>query len=249
LKKLFIIGGVAVAVVVIGVLVLLGKINPIVKNGVEKAGPAILKASVTLDAAKISFFSGSGELQGFTVGNPESYKTTHAFSMDRLKIDLDVKSVTSDKIHIKNIIIDSPSIIFEGSFGKSNLSQLQANAAEFTGSGDGAGKREGSDGGGKKLLIDHVVIDNGSISVSMELLQGQKLTVPLPRLELKDIGKDKDANISEALGEILAAVNKAVIPAVQSGVSDIGGGVGKTGGALQEKTKQGMDKIKGLFGK
>ena len=249
MKKLFIIGGVVIAVVVIGVLVMLGKINPIVKSGVEKAGPTILKAPVTLDVVNISFFSGSGELKGFTVGNPEGYKTAHAFSMDRLKIDLDVKSVTSDKLHIRNIIINSPSIIFEGGYGKSNLSQLQANAAEFAGSGDGDGKKEGSDGGGKKLLIDHVVIDNGSISVSMGIMQGQKLTVPLPKIELKDIGKDKDASISDVLGEILAAVNKAVIPAVQSGVGDLGIGVENTGEALQEGTKQGMDKIKGLFGK
>jgi len=249
MKKLSIIGGVIIAVVVIGVLVMLGKVNPIVKSGVEKAGPAILKAPVTLDAVNISFFSGSGELKGFTVGNPEGYKTVYAFSMDRLKIDLDVKSVTSDKLHIRNIIINSPSIIFEGGYGKSNLSQLQANAAEFTGSGDGDGKKEGSDGGGKKLLIDHVVIDNGSISVSMGIMQGQKLTVPLPKIELKDIGKDKDANISDVLGEILAAVNKAVIPAVQSGVGGLDIGVENTGEALQEGTKQGMDKIKGLFGK
>jgi len=241
-------GGIVVVVVVIGVLVMLGKINPIVKSGVEKSGPVILKAPVTLDAVAISFFSGSGELKGFTVGNPEGYKTDYAFSMDRLKIDLDVKSLTSDRIHIKNITIDSPSIVFEGSFGKSNLSQLQANAKEFAGPSGGSTKKKDS-GSSKKLLIDHVSIDNGSISVSMQLLQGQKMTLPLPKLELNDIGKDKDATISDALGEILAAVNKAVIPAVQSGVGGLGSGVEKSGEALQEGAKQGLGKIKGLFGK
>lgn len=249
MKKLLIIGGAVVVVLVVGVLILSGKINPIVKSGVEKAGPVILKAPVTLDAVNISFFSGSGELKGFTIGNPAGYKTTHAFSMDRLKIDLDVKSVTSDKIHIKNIIINSPSVIFEGGFGKSNLSQLQANAAEFTGSSGAGDKKEISSEGGKKLLIDHVLIDNGSISVSMGILQGQELTVPLPKIELKDIGKEKDANISDVLGEILAAVNKAAIPAVQKGVGSITGGVEKTGEALQDKAQEGLGKIKGLFGK
>jgi hypothetical protein len=236
-------------VVVVGVLVLVGKINPIVKGGVEKAGPTILKAPVTLDAVNISFFSGSGELKGLTIGNPEGFKTAHAFSMDRLKIDLDVKSVTSDKIHIKNIIINSPSIIFEGSFGKSNLSQLQANAAEFSGAGDDGAEKESSSGDSKKMIVDHIMIDNGSISVSMGILQGQKLTVPLPKIELNDIGKEKDANISDVMGEILAAVNKAALPAVQSGIGDLGIGVGKTGEAVQKKTEQGLDKIKGLFGK
>ena len=75
------------------------------------------------------------------------------------------------------------------------------------------------------------------------------MTVPLPKIELNDIGKEKDANISDVMGEILAAVNKAAIPAVQSGIGDLGIGVGKTGEAVQEKTEQGLDKIKGLFGK
>ena len=132
MKKILIIGGAVIIVVVIAILVLLGNINSIVKKGVEKAGPIILQAPVTLKSVDISVSSGSGELQGFTVGNPKGYKTDYAFQMDSLKVDLDVRSVTSDKIHIKNVIIDSPNIIFEGGFGKSNLSQLQANAKAFT---------------------------------------------------------------------------------------------------------------------
>jgi len=248
MKKLLIISGVVIAVVVVGILLLIGKINPIVKSGVEKVGPVILKAPVTVNSVNISFFSGSGDLKGFTVGNPQGYKTDHAFSMDRLKIDLDVKSVTSDKIHIKNIIIDSPSIIYEGSLGKSNLSQLQANAAQFSSTAD-EGKKEETGGAGKKLLIDHIEIDNGSISVSMGILQGQKLTVPLPKIELNNIGRDREATIADVLSEILAAVNKAAIPAVQSGLGELGIGAGKAGEVIQEKTGQGLNKLKGLFGK
>ena len=99
------------------------------------------------------------------------------------------------------------------------------------------------------MIVDHIIIDNGSISVSMGVLQGQKLTVPLPSIELNDIGKEKDANISDVMGEVLAALNKAVIPAVQSGVGDLGIDVEKTGKAFEEKTGLGLDNIKGLFGK
>ena len=82
----------------------------------------------------------------------------------------------------------------------------------------------------------------------MGILQGKKLTVPLPKIELKDIGKEKDANISDALGEVLIAINKAVIPAVQQEVAKLGN-LGETGETVQKGVKGGMDKIKGLFGK
>ena len=93
------------------------------------------------------------------------------------------------------------------------------------------------------------MIQNGSISVSMGVLQGKKLTVPLPKIELKDIGKEKDASMSDVLGEVLAAINKAVIPAVQQEVAKLGKGLGGTGDTVQEGVKGGMDKIKGIFGK
>ena len=248
MKKILVIGGVAIALVVVIALVLAGKINPIIKSGIEKTGPVILKAPVTLKGVNISFFSGSGELKGFTIGNPEGYKTDYAFQMDRLKVDLDVKSVTSDKIHIENIIIDSPNIVFEGGFSDNNLSQLQKNASAFAG-GDSQEKKTASDSKSQRLLIDHILIQNGSISVSMGILQGKKLTVPLPKIELKDIGKEKDASMSDVLGEVLAAINKAVIPAVQQEVAKLGKGLGGTGDTVQEGVKGGMDKIKGIFGK
>ena len=244
MKKILVIGGIAIALVVVIALVLAGKINPIIKSGIEKTGPVILKAPVTLKGVNISFFSGSGELKGFTVGNPVGYKTDYAFQMDRLKVDLDVKSVTSDKIHIENIIIDSPNIVFEGGFNDNNLSQLQKNASAFAGEGSQK-KKTASDSQSQKLLIDHILIQNGSISVSMGILQGQKLTVPLPKIELKDIGKEKDASMSDVLGEVLAAINKAVIPAVQQEVTKFGKGLGGSDEAVQG----GMDKIKGFFGK
>ena len=169
-------------------------------------------------------------------------------------MDLDVKSVTSDTIHIKNVLIDAPSIIFEGGFGKSNLSQLLANAKAFSG-GDTKGAETKNEAKGdtpqKKMLIDHVTIANGSISVSMNILQGQKLTVPLPTLELSDIGKNKDTNAAEAMEEILTAITQAVIPAVQSGLGtlDIGKNLEETGKAVQEGVQEKLDTFKGLFGK
>ena len=106
-----------------------------------------------------------------------------------------------------------------------------------------------TDSQGKKIQIDYVKIQNASISASMSVLQGEKLTISLPILELKDIGKKKDASISDALGEILGAVNKAVIPIVQSEVTNLGKGVQKSQEAVKKEAEKGLGKIKGLFGK
>ncbi len=271
MKKLVIVAVIIVGLVVVGVVLLVGNINPLIKKGVEKGGSMVLKAPVTLTAADISFSSGTGELQGLTIGNPAGYKAGHAFQMDRLKVVLDVKSVTSDTIHIKEVLIDSPNIVFEGLFGKNNLKQLQENAMAFAASlGSGGGeKKEASGAQSKKVVVDHLKIQNGSISVSMGILQGKKLTVALPTLELNDIGKGRDASFADVLGEILAAINEAAIPAIQSGLGNLGevvgdvlksvegltkgvtegGGEGleKSTETLQKSAEEGLNQIKGLF--
>lgn len=253
MKKKLIIGGIVIAAILVVLFLVLGNINSIIKKGVETAGPKILKAPVALNKVNISVSSGSGELIGFTVGNPAGYKTEYAFQLDKVKVDLDVKSVTSEKIHIKNVSIDSPKIIYEGTFGKSNISQLQENAKTDTskGTSDSSArpKEEDSGSSGKSVQIDYLKIANGSISVSMGILQGKKLTIPLPTIELRDIGKDKKANFSDAMGEVLGAINSAAVPAIQSGVTGLGKGLQDAGGTLQEGAEKGLDKIKGLFGK
>jgi uncharacterized protein involved in outer membrane biogenesis len=256
MKKILIIGIVVVAVIVV---LLLTSINPLIKKGVETAGPEILKAPVTLEKSNVSFFSGSGELDGLTIGNPEGFKTEYAFQLGRIKVDLDPRSLTGDKIHIKDILIDAPKIIFEGTFGKSNLNQLIANVDAFmakAGQPTAGEKTEAKGEEKKKVQIDHVTIQNGEISVSMSILQGKKLSAPLPPLELRDIGKQKDTTLAEAAKQILAAVNKAAVPAVQTGLSSISGELQKAGeilqqqgGTVQEKAQKDMDTLKGLFNK
>ena len=90
---------------------------------------------------------------------------------------------------------------------------------------------------------------NGSISVSGALLQGKKLTLPLPTIELLDIGKKKEATMVDALSQTLGAINKAVIPAVQKGLASMGEAVKAVGSAVQEGAAKGLEGLKGIFGK
>ncbi len=272
MKKLLIGGGIIVVAIVVAFTFLLGNINSIVKKGVESAGPVILQAPVTLNKVDISVSSGTGQLSGLTVGNPKGFKTDFAFQLGDIKLDIDTKSLASDTIHIKSIIIDSPKIIYEGLIGDSNISKLQSNASAFTGQG-GSSKDKGSSKGssGKKVVIDYLKIAKGSIGVSMSILQGKDLSLPLPTLELRDIGKKKSSTFSDVLNEILAAINEAAIPAIKSGIPNLGDGLKmvdeglkKAGSGLQDTAKQlgggatdgiqgtaekGLNSLKGMFGK
>jgi uncharacterized protein involved in outer membrane biogenesis len=252
MKKVLIAVGVLILIVVAAVILLVSNIDTIIKKGVETVGPKILQAPVTLKDVDISVSSSSGELSGLTIGNPAGYNTEYAFQLGRIAVELDVKSVTSDKVHIRRVLIDSPQITYEGALGKkNNLSQLQANVESFTGGSGGKDEKTDSrdSGAGKKVQIDYLKIADGSISVSMDVLQGKELTVTLPTIELRDIGKDKEVTMSDALKQVLSAVNNVTLPAVRGAVTNFTKGLKGTAEAVQEGAQEGLDKLKGLFGK
>ena len=71
-------------------------LGTIVKTGVEKVGPMITKVPVNLDGANISVFSGSGELKGFVMGNPENFKASNSVNVGSVSLKLEPGSILSD---------------------------------------------------------------------------------------------------------------------------------------------------------
>jgi hypothetical protein len=247
MKKLLIFGGIVVVVIVAAAVLMVGNINTIIKKGVEKGGPILLKAPVSLSKVEIDLKSGSGEFKGLTIGNPEGYNTAYAFRLDSLKIDLDIKSVTSDKIHIREIIIDGPQITYEQKVGgKSNLDQLQENIKSFS-SSDSKEEKSGSGSQGKKMQIDYVKVENANINVSMDVLQGKKLTVPIRPFELRNIGKNKDRTVADAMGILLKELNRAVLPAVTQAASGYQKMLQKKATDIQGNAQKQLEGVKGLL--
>ena len=112
MRKFLLISISAVIVIVVVILFFMINLDLIVKKGVEKGGSTILKAKVELSSVDLSILAGSCRLKGLTIGNPEGFKTPYAFHVDKFNVDMDTFSVLSDTIHIKDILIDAPGIIF-----------------------------------------------------------------------------------------------------------------------------------------
>ena len=76
MKKKLIVVALALIVVLVVALVAVGmSLDKIIKQAVEKAGPAITKVDVQLDKVTLSLLSGQGALHGFSLGNPEGYSS------------------------------------------------------------------------------------------------------------------------------------------------------------------------------
>jgi len=251
---------IAVPVLVIVVLlVVLGSLNRIVKAGVETMGPKVTGTTVTLRQVKISPFSGQGALGGLLVGNPAGFKTDSAFELGQVRVSIDLKSLRSDKIVIEEIFIDAPKITFEGDLRGSNIAKIRQNVEAFSGgkapAAEPAPSPTTAKKPGKKVQIDRFVLKNGEIQLAATLAGGELVTVPLPDIELRDIGKDSGgATVEKVLQQIFPAIYKSITEAVLSsdkllkeGAKALEDSARKAGEEAKEEASKVIEGVKGIF--
>ena len=252
MKTLLKVSVIAVLLIVV-VLTMIGVyLNSMIKAGVEAVGPKITGTTVKLDAVDISPFSGQGRLKGLVVGNPKGFQTESAFKIADAKVKVDQKTALSDKLIIEEILIDGPEITYEGSPSGSNISKIQENVAAFgksVGTKEGAeSKSEKKDPTQKKVQINHFIVKNGQVKLSASLLKGKALTVRLPDLHLRDIGKESGGvTVQKAAAEVFAAINKSVLQSVASSGKLLEKGAEEAAKGLGSEAGKAVEGLKGLF--
>jgi hypothetical protein len=222
-----------VVVAVIAVAALFLSLNSIVKNGVTSFGPEVIKAPIQLDGVSISALSGSGEIRGLVIGNPEGFKTPNAVKLGTASLQVKPMSLLGDKIVVQSIKADGAEITFEGSLSGSNLSKIQENVDAYVASLLGpAGKEEKKPATpGKKLQVDELIISNAKINLSMTILGGKSATVPLPDIKLTGLGQGEQ-------GVTPAEVIKVVLKEVMTKTTEaVGGFLSGAGKALTDAAK------------
>lgn len=218
---------VALAVIAaIAVAVLFMSLNSIVKNGVTSFGPEVIKAPIQLDGVSISALSGSGEIRGLVIGNPDGFKTPNAVKLGTASLQVKPMSLLGDKIVVQSIKADGAEITFEGSLSGSNLSKIQENVDAYVANLVGpAGKEEKKPATpGKKLQVDEILITNTKINLSMTILGGKSATIPLPDIKLNNLGQGEQG-VTPA--EVIKVVLKEVMTKTTAAVSGFLSGAGK----------------------
>ncbi len=267
MKKYLLVGGAIVLILVaLGVVLLVGNLNNLVRKAIVEGLTYILEVDVSLQSIDLSIQEGKVELHGLRIGNPEGFKTPEAFSAGRIVVQADLASFRTEQPTIQNIEIDRLQVTLEQGMGSSNLGKLTENASRFQGGQETKEEKpaasEGEKAAQKKIVIDRVAIQDAKVGLSAPLLQGKAVSFSIPQMELKDIGKKGDgATAAEAIAllvrEILAQAIRAggnLIPADLAGMlsKSLGGameGIGNVGGALGEQTgeagKAAGDTLKG----
>lgn len=246
MKKLFIGLLVIVAVVAGALFYVSSNAGSMIKDGVVTYVPPVIGADVALGNVDLDPANGAASLTGLVIGNPEGFKSAHAFKIDNMSVKLDIASLTSDVIHINEVRLDAPDMIYEIGSKGNNISKIQENVEKYvTELG-----LESSDDSELKYIIDNVYINATKVQIASDLLGGKGASVTLPDLHIADIGKRENGAIAtDVLKQVFGVVNASVTKVAQSEVlGDVLGNVeDAAGNVVKDLEDQVGEKLKGLI--
>ena len=216
-----------VVVLAVLLLVLQYALGPIVKTTAEQLGPNVLGTRVDVTNAHLRILSGLVKMEGVVVGPPEGFDA-NVFEMQNFRVDLDTASLlggADEPIVIRDITVEGPFVTYELKGIRDNLHKLLSNL----GADDGEEKPEEEKKeepeekkeGGRKVVIEHFLFKDAKVRVAVA--GGKGAVVPLPDIELKDIGKSSGgATALDATGQILRQITVGTVVAVKDVLADLG---------------------------
>jgi hypothetical protein len=217
-------------------------LNSLVKHAVVTGGSRITGTEVTLTSASLSPFSGSGELSGLVIGNPEGFKGPYALRLGSIQLHVDESTLLKNPIVVDSIVIRNPSLCLIGTPFGNNLGKLQRNIRESSGEPEEQESTKGKSP--RKFLVREIRITDGSVRVIAGALdQSISQTLSLPDITLRNVGSDG----SGVSGRELAS--QIMVPMIAGALREGITVLGKQG--LKELQSRGVNELQkvlpGLF--
>lgn len=206
-SRIALVAGTLVLILGVAAAVVLGQLGRLIEKGVESGGPPVTGTEVSLGSARVSIFSGEGSLNGLRIANPKGFSDDDAFNLGRVAIAIDPKSVTSDVVHVRSIVVDGPQLLAEfDEAGHSNLGAILDHVKKVARSGGSGSGSDGASGGGEtRMRIDEFRFENAQARALAPAFKLDK-TLKLKPLVLKNLGGQSGATASEIVQQVMRPI-------------------------------------------
>ena len=256
MKKVFI--GLAVIAIILGALLwwLGANLDGIVKKVIEDVGTDVTQTSVDVSGVGIKLLDGKAAISGLSVANPPGFSNPNIFTLDKVSVEIDIKSVNSNPIIINEILVRQPQVFYEMNKDQtSNLDVLKKNVASYSASSSSSSSPSDADkeaapgekGEELKLIIKKLNFEGGHLSAVSALAPDKKIEADLPAFHMSNLGQSTGGATSDQLAKQIMdrLIKQAVDVAAKAGVDQLTDELQKKGKeALDEKVG---DTLKGLF--
>ncbi|MBO6948583.1 MAG: hypothetical protein JJ855_11455 [Rhodospirillales bacterium] len=211
MRKAFLFSGLALTATIILVLAsvtyVLFNIDALIKDEIESAGSRAYKVPVTVAEATMSLKSGNGQIVGLRIENPPGFSAPDAVHVPLIAINVDTGRIADKAIALGRVVIDQPKIILDIKDGRANLVRLKESTKAWLTRSENDDQEAAT---GQRLIIDEVVMQNGTMIFRADFLDGAETEVPLPDSRIKDIGASPEGALP---AEVIAEVTQMLITA------------------------------------
>jgi|TARA_R110000782_G_scaffold53205_4_gene113401 hypothetical protein len=202
-----------VVLVVGGVIFGLTQIDKIVKTGIERGGTYATGVDTTVDMVDVSLTKGTFDMGGFQLANPAGFDTPHFLALSDTSVALNANQTGSQVITLSSLTLDGIDVYLDKGGNPSNYNTVLNNLKRFESGEKGPPPAESD---GMKVVIDSLVIEN--IDVHLANMPGigfvaGDVAVNVPRIELKNVGKDEPMGFAEVIGLVVKTVLAASVEA------------------------------------
>ncbi len=195
--------GAGLVLIVLAMLVVNLFADRAVKAGIETAATETLNVAVTVSNVDLTIMAGKLALQNLLINNPPGYRHDKLLELKNAEIEIDVKSLLSDVVNIREIKLDGVDVILEQRGVSSNNLQDVITAIN-------SGSKEGE---GKSLRVDNLEMSN--ITVQMKLpsvpAQDDTITLELSPVRMANLGRDNKMDLADLSGQIVLAIANRLV--------------------------------------
>lgn len=216
----------------LSLLLLVSSLDRVVEFAIETYGSQIVGTSVQVDSVEIGLRDGEGTIRGLHVANPDGFGPDDAIQLERITLGLDVASLRSGGpivVDVLDVAAPVVRLVVDGR-GRSNLKAIEQNAAAY--GGDAPPESANDEAAAPTLLkIRRFAVERGSVAADLSVLGHAGVKVPIPELQLRDVGGRDGATPGEIGATLAAAFVESALEAIAS--SSIQEGIdGLVAGAL-----------------
>ena len=243
MKKLIKMVAVLLILLVLATVAVALYIDTIAKTAIERGATYALGVETTLGSADVGLWSGTFSMGDMTIANPAGFESPYFTHLGQGDVKVAIKTLLQETVELPTLTLTNLDMHLEKKQGKANYDVILENLKRFE-----SQENAQDDAGGKKFIIEEVLIKNIMVHVQLLPLGGDltKLDVPIDEVRLHDVGSGTDGSV--LMSELTSVIIKAVLAAiVQKGggliPSDILGDLGQGLGSLAE---MGVDVATGL---
>ncbi len=229
---------VALAVIlVIAAGALLYYVDSIAEQAIEHGGTEALGVATTLDGINISLLGGEASLSGLQVANPSGFAQANFMRLGTGEFSVSIDSLQSDTVVIPRVRFADIQVNLEQKGKTNNIQPILDRVKAMSGAGKTAPK-PAADGPAKKFILEYLSIEDVNVNAALELLgQTANVNLALPKIELRDLGKEKGGMPME---ELVQKVVQAILAAAEKS----SGSLSPELAALLRGELKGLDSIK-----